>query len=59
MARDITARKFTEIRLSESEQRFRSLFEHLPIAYQSLDVTGRWLDANQRMAELLGFGSPT
>ncbi|MFM8445087.1 MAG: PAS domain S-box protein, partial [Methylococcus sp.] len=33
VARDITARKFTEIRLSESEQRFRSLFEHLPIAY--------------------------
>ncbi|MFM8442302.1 MAG: ATP-binding protein [Methylococcus sp.] len=29
------------------------------LAYQSLDVTGRWLDANQRMAELLGFGSPT
>lgn len=44
--------------LRESEQRFRELFDHLPVAYQSLDVEGRWLDANQKMAELLGFDSP-
>jgi PAS domain S-box-containing protein len=34
------------------------LFEHLPIAYQSLDIQGRWLDANQKLADLLGFPSP-
>ncbi|WP_295622833.1 PAS domain-containing hybrid sensor histidine kinase/response regulator [uncultured Lamprocystis sp.] len=40
------------------ERRFRELFEYLPIAYQSLDSEGRWLDANQAMADLLGFDRP-
>ncbi|OGB69087.1 MAG: hypothetical protein A2486_04790 [Burkholderiales bacterium RIFOXYC12_FULL_65_23] len=47
-----------EAQLRDSEQRFRDLFVHLPVAYQSLDVAGCWLDANQRMADLLGFDSP-
>ena len=52
---DITERKVAEERLRESESRFRRLFEYLPVAYQSLDIEGNWLDANPRMAELLGF----
>lgn len=48
-----------DAQLRESERRFRSLFEHLPVAYQSLDAGGCWLDANQQMANLLGFESPT
>ena len=44
--------------LQESEQRFRELFDHLPVPYFSLDEGGRWRDANQRMAELLGFHAP-
>ena len=55
---DITQRKRAEINLKESEQRFRSLFEYLPVAYQSLDASGYWLDANPQMAALLGFASP-
>jgi len=54
---DITERKLSQILLQESETRFRSLFEHLPVAYQSLDIQGNWLDANDKMAELLGFDS--
>jgi PAS domain S-box-containing protein len=57
-AEDITERRHVLDNLKESEQRFRSLFEHLPIAYQSLDIEGRWLDANQKTADLLGFASP-
>lgn len=38
--------------------KFRDLFEYLPVAYQSLDIYGRWIDANQEMANLLGFDTP-
>ena len=51
-------RQQAESRLRDSERRFRELFVHLPVAYQSLDVAGCWLDANQKMADLLGFESP-
>ena len=42
----------------EAERRFRELFIHLPVAYQSLDAEGRWLDGNQALAELLGYDRP-
>jgi len=55
---EMAERQQVEQNLRESERRFRDLFEHLPIAYQSLDSAGRWLDANQPMADLLGFPKP-
>ncbi len=55
---DITERKRNETQLRDSEERFRKLFQYLPIAYQSLDIEGRWLDANQKLADLLGFERP-
>ena len=42
----------------EAERRFRELFIHLPVAYQSLDAEGRWLDGNQALADLLGYDRP-
>lgn len=44
--------------IKENEKRFRYLFEHLPVPYQSIDESGRLIDANPKMAELLGFVSP-
>lgn len=44
--------------LRENERRFRYLFDNLPVAYQALDMNGCWIDANQKMAELLGFDDP-
>lgn len=44
--------------IRDNEQRFRYMFENLPVAYQSLDRDCCWLDANQKMAELLGFDNP-
>jgi len=58
ITQDITQRNLAEQNLRVSERRFRELFEQLPIAYQSLDGEGRWLDANQKMADLLGFAQP-
>jgi PAS domain S-box-containing protein len=39
----------------ESEQRFRTLFEESPIAYQSLDWDGRLLEVNKAWLDLLGY----
>jgi PAS domain S-box-containing protein len=58
VALDITERKQWEERLRASERRFRELFEYLPLAYQSLDIRGCYIDANQALADLLGFAKP-
>ena len=52
---DISARKQAEEALRHSEQRFRSLYEHAPLAYQSLDQHGRYLKVNQALLEMLGY----
>jgi len=54
-ANDITERKQAEIVLEKSEKRFRALFEKFPVAYQSLDENGCFLDVNPEMESLLGY----
>jgi len=54
-AHDITERKQAEIILEKSEKRFRALFEKFPVAYQSLDENGFFLDVNPEMERLLGY----
>lgn len=58
LAEDLNRVRQSEKEVRASEQRFRDLFEHLPVPYQSLDIQGHWLDANQAMADLLGFPAP-
>lgn len=45
--------------LSESEQRFREMFDNTPIAYQSLDAQGNFVDVNDRLCEMLGYNRGT
>ncbi|MGZ5614891.1 MAG: ABC transporter substrate-binding protein [Methylobacter sp.] len=52
---DITDRKLAEQALQNSETRFRQMFEHVPVAYQSLDIEGCYLDMNNKTTEMLGY----
>lgn len=55
IARDISERLESTQRLKESQQRFQSLFENAPMAYQSLDMDGNILAVNKAWLELLGL----
>lgn len=51
---DITGRKRAEDKLLEKDAHFKAAFEHLPVAYQSLDRNGAWICINQKMRDLIG-----
>jgi PAS domain S-box-containing protein len=54
IATDITEAKARERELQQSEHRFRSLYEQLPIGYFALDGEGRYLEANPAWLRLAG-----
>jgi len=41
--------------LKKSEQRFKSLYENVPIVYQSLDESGCFIDVNQAWLAMFGY----
>lgn len=54
-ARDITERKRVEEALRESEERYRSLFDGVPIGLYRTTPDGRLLDANAALVQVLGY----
>ena len=52
---DVTERRAAEDRLRESEQRYRSLFDHHPDAIYSFDGEGRFVSANAACEGLTGY----
>ncbi len=54
-AADISERKLMEDRLRVSEARFRAVVEHLPIAFELKDLSGRYLIANPAFASMIGL----
>jgi PAS domain S-box-containing protein len=52
---DITREKEAVAALALNEERFRTLFENTPIAYQSLDADGNILQVNTAWEEMLGY----
>ncbi len=52
---DISEQKAAEQALSSSEQRYRSLFEGIPVALYRTSPEGKILDANPALVELLEF----
>lgn len=56
-ARDITERKQAEAALRDSEERYHSLFEGVPIGLYRTTPAGRMLDANSALVRTLGYPS--
>ena len=54
-AMDITGRKATEVRLAESEARYRALAQQVADGIFITDPQGRYTDANDAAAEMLGY----
>ena len=52
---DVTHRKIADDRLRESEQRYRSLFDHHPDAVFSFDTQGHFTSANAACESLTGY----
>lgn len=52
---DISERKNSEMRLEESEQMFRMLFNDAPMPYQSLDENGDFITVNKVFCDTLGY----
>jgi len=55
---DITERHAAEEALRASEVQYRTFFERLPVAMYRSGRNGEILDANQALADLLGYGGP-
>ncbi len=53
--KDITEIKKSEVLLSDSEAKYRALYENAPLPYQSLDVDGNFIDINPRWLSTLGY----
>jgi two-component system cell cycle sensor histidine kinase/response regulator CckA len=57
IARDITERKRAEEALRQSEERFRSFIENVPLGVYRTTPDGRVLMANPALLGMLGYGS--
>jgi len=57
IARDITQRKQYELRLRESEERFRGLFEHSGTGLCQISLDFRVMHANKAYIDMLGYPS--
>ncbi|ANE48721.1 hypothetical protein SY83_04190 [Paenibacillus swuensis] len=55
MAQDITERTRMEEQLKESEQRYKSLFDHNPAAVYSMNLNGDYLTANANLERITGY----
>jgi diguanylate cyclase (GGDEF)-like protein/PAS domain S-box-containing protein len=51
---DVTARQDAELRLAESEKRFRLAMDHAPSGMALMGAGGRWLMANRALCRILG-----
>jgi len=55
VVQDITARKDADEKLRAQELQLRTIFEHAAVGIATADLSGRFLEVNQRFADILGF----
>ena len=54
--RDITAERLAQQALADSEARYRTTFQQAPVGIGSLGLDGKWVEANDTLCQMLGFG---
>jgi PAS domain S-box-containing protein len=52
---DVTAQRKAEAALSESDVRFRTIFNQAAVGMAVTDLTGRFIQINQKFADVFGF----
>jgi PAS domain S-box-containing protein len=52
---DVTAQRKAEAALSESDLRFRTIFNQAAVGMAVTDLTGRFIQINQKFADVFGF----
>ena len=52
---DITEKKYVEKALKESEERFRSAFEHAAIGFSIYSTEGHFIRVNQALCDMMGY----
>ncbi len=55
--RDITARRYQALKLKESEQDYRRLFENVGVGVYVSTKDGRFINANRALLDMLGYQS--
>jgi PAS domain S-box-containing protein len=58
ISRDISERKNAEAALAESEERYRTIFEHSPLGIFRSTLRGKLIEVNPALADMLGYASP-
>lgn len=56
--RDIGAQRQADRKLRESEERFRSVFEHAPFGMCVSGLDGRFIQVNDSLCRMLGYSEP-